>query len=235
MTSTPESDSTHEETRDLIPWWVNGRLSDAEARQVEAHLATCAACRADAEVERRVLAAVRHKSQVAYAPQVSLQKLMARIEDVERDVPTRPAPSRSVPAAPRPASVLALASGPRWRLAAGMALGLGLGVLASGGWQAAVTGGPAAYSTVTTPQTAVGRAAQIRVVFSPTATVDELVKVVAGNGLAIVDGPSGSGVYGLALASGSEVTVPAALARLRADPRVRFAEPLEAAAAITEP
>jgi hypothetical protein len=59
--------------------------------------------------------------------------------------------------------------------------------------------------------------------------------VVAGNGLAIVDGPSGSGVYGLALASGSEVTVPAALARLRADPRVRFAEPLEAAAAITEP
>ncbi len=75
MTSPTDLERVHRETRDLIPWWVNGRLTGEEARRVESHLAQCAECRADVDVEHRVRAAVRQKSPVEYAPQVSLQKL----------------------------------------------------------------------------------------------------------------------------------------------------------------
>jgi len=230
MTSSPTTERAHAEARDLIPWWVNGRLTESEAQQVESHVAQCVECRADVEVERRVLAAVRRRSQVTYAPQVSLQKLMSRIEDVEREVPTRPAVDAS-----RALARSAAESGSRWRLAAGVLLGLALGLAAAGGWRAASPGGTASYTTASVTQRPAGRPAQIRVVFSPTVTVEELIRVVAGNGLAIVDGPSESGVYGLATAARSEVSLPESLVRLRADPRVRFAEPVEGATSVTEP
>lgn len=230
MTSTLDDERTHMETRDLIPWWVNGRLADAEARQVESHLARCAECRADVEVEQRLRAAVRHKSAVAYAPQVSLQKLLSHIEDVEREMPTRPAPG-----APGTPPATAVASGTRWKVAAGVLLGLGLGLLASSGWQSTRAGGPAAYRTATSAQPATARAAQVRVVFSSTTSVEELTRIVAGNGLTIVDGPSASGVYDLALAAGSRDSAAVAVVRLRADPRVRFAEPVLSAGFPTGP
>lgn len=230
MTSLSDFESTHAESRDLIPWWVNGRLADDEARRVESHLAQCAECRADVEVERRVRAAVRHKTPVAYAPQVSLQKLWSRIEDVEREMPTRPAPvALCASAAPK------AASGARWKVAAGVLLGLGLGLLAANGWQAARTSGPAAYRTATTKQPTPVRPVQVRVVFSSAVSVEELTRILAGNGFTIVDGPSESGVYGLAIAAGNADSAAAALARLRADPRVRFAEPVASAGSSIEP
>jgi hypothetical protein len=58
-----------------------------------------------------------------------------------------------------------------------------------------------------------------------------LTGIVRGNRLAIVEGPSDSGVYALAIMPGAAVSVPDALARLRSDPRVRFAEPVTAAGA----
>lgn len=230
MTASPDIERAHAEAQDLIPWWVNGRLTEAEAQQVESHVVECDECRADVEVERRILAAVRRKSQVTYAPQVSLQKLMSRIEDVEREVPTRPVEDPSRPLA-RPTAE----PGSRWRLAAGVLLGLGLGLAAAAGWRAASPGSTAPYATASVTQQPAGRPAQIRVVFSPAVTVEELIRVVAGNGLAIVDGPSESGVYGLATTARSEVSLRESLLRLRADPRVRFAEPVEGAASVTEP
>lgn len=230
MAPMTDSERAHEAARELIPWWVTGRLSEAEGRQVESHLAQCAECRADVEVERRVVTAVRHRSPVAYVPQVSMQKLLSRIEDVEREMPTRPVPE---PARPNSASILA--AGARLRLAAGMLLGVGLGLLAAAGWQATQTGAPAPYSTASTAETPTGRPAQLRVVFAPAISVEDLARVVAGNGLVIVDGPSESGVYGLAMAAGKEVAAAELLVRLRADPRVRFAESVTAEGFITEP
>ena len=57
-------------------------------------------------------------------------------------------------------------------------------------------------------------------------TVDELTRVMHETRLVVVEGPSESGVYGLADVSGSATAASDALARLRADPRVRFAEPV---------
>jgi hypothetical protein len=88
----------------------------------------------------------------------------------------------------------------------------------------------APYRTATIESQRIGREAQIRVVFAPAVTMDELSRIASANRLSIVDGPSDAGVFGLALAPGSDLSVVEALERLRADPRVRFAERASAAA-----
>ncbi len=232
MTAPADSNGVHTLVQELLPWWVNGRLDEAEARQVESHLAQCAECRADAEVERRVLAAVRHRPRVEYVPQASFEKLWSRIEDVERDVPSRLSPVALVPA-PEPTPVSTRAS--HWRIAAAVMLGLGLGALGATWRTLPLPDATPQYQTAAQAPAAGGRPVQIRVVFAAAVTVDELTAILGGNGLAIVDGPSESGVYGLAPAAGNDDPATAALERLRADPRVRFAEPAAPAGVAAEP
>jgi len=220
MTAPADTNDVHAEVQELLPWWVNGRLSAADSRRVESHVAHCAECRADAEVERRVCVAVRRRPTVEYVPLASFEKLWSRIEEVERDAPSR---ELSVAALPAPAPVATRAT--HWRIAAGVALGLALGVLAAS-WRASPRqGARPQYQTATQGQPSTGQPVQIRVVFAAAVTVAELTAILGANDLAIVDGPSESGVYGLAVAAGSDLAATAALERLRADPRVRFAEP----------
>lgn len=228
MSSSADIRCPDSEIQESIPWYVNGRLSEAEVAKVESHLERCAECRASVEVERQVLAAVRHRTQVEFAPQAGFQKLWARIEEVEREVPSRPS---SV--APEMRQAHRTASGSHWRLAAGLVLGLGLGLLAAAWWESPSMGELPQYRTATTPEPRVHAPTQIRAVFSPMVTVDELTRIVRGNRLTIVEGPSESGVYGLAIAPGDGVSRADALARLRSDPRVRFAEPVTVPGATT--
>jgi hypothetical protein len=39
---------THEQVRENLPWYLNGRLDAAQSRQVEVHLAACRSCKHDA-------------------------------------------------------------------------------------------------------------------------------------------------------------------------------------------
>jgi anti-sigma-K factor RskA len=228
MTRSSDIRCMHSEIHELIPWWVNGRLSAAEAAQVESHLEQCAECRADVEVERRILAAVRHRTQVEYAPQASFQKLWTRIEEIEREVP-----SRAMSNVPETVQAGRTAIDSRWKLAAALVLCLGLGLLAAAWRQSTPVSEMPQYRTATASEPVASAPAQIRVVFSPEVTIDELTRIVRGNRLAIVEGPSESGVYGLAIVPGDQLSTADALARLRSDPRVRFAEPATAAGATT--
>jgi hypothetical protein len=46
----------HGRVRALLPWYVNGRLDDAERQEVETHLASCTRCRSELVLERELLA-----------------------------------------------------------------------------------------------------------------------------------------------------------------------------------
>ena len=65
----------------------------------------------------------------------------------------------------------------------------------------------------------------IKAIFADEVRLADVKEILAGAGLVVASGPSEAGVYALVPrdARARNVT-PAALARLRADPRVRFAE-----------
>ncbi len=50
-------DVEHQEVAGLIPWYVNSSLSESERLKVDAHIAGCAACRAEVLVEQQIFAA----------------------------------------------------------------------------------------------------------------------------------------------------------------------------------
>jgi anti-sigma factor RsiW len=221
MSVPPDGPSAHDEAQQLLPWWVNGRLSAPDAARFAAHLNGCAECRADVEAERRIRSSLRQSPRVEYAPQASFQKLWSRIEEVELDVPTRPPDDESMVRPARRSS-----TSRHWRIAAAVAMGVGVGLLFAAPWRMSPTNLPATYTTASQPGPVSARSVQIRAVFSPAMTVDELTRIVRETRLAIVEGPSESGVYGLATVPRSAAAAQDALARLRADPRVRFAEPV---------
>jgi len=60
----------------LLPWYLTGRLSDAERVDVEEHLAGCAVCRAELETERQW-----RQMQAAQGAQVDVEEGWARMRE----------------------------------------------------------------------------------------------------------------------------------------------------------
>jgi hypothetical protein len=225
----------HDEVLAVLPWFVNDSLDEAETARIDAHLRGCAGCRREYEFERRLHGSIRAEvSSVDHAPQASFEKLWSRIEEVERDVPRGPNPSPlpaatpgliGVPTTTPPAATPDRIGVPtssrvpkrprRWLIAASLLVAFGAGVFAaSPAYRTATRAGPVAPSM-----------SAVRAVFDPSTTVEELTRILRESRLTIVAGPSESGVCTLALEPGGAGSVDDALLRLRADPRVRFAEP----------
>lgn len=53
----PYIDARHLEAQDALPWLANGTLAGTELERVQAHVASCADCRADLALLRTVRAA----------------------------------------------------------------------------------------------------------------------------------------------------------------------------------
>jgi anti-sigma factor RsiW len=203
----------------LLPWFVTGRLEPQERARVEAHLAQCAACRADLAAETLVHTAVRHEPRVAYSPEPSLQKLMHRIDELERELPVSTPPQETNLGRPSQRAPVS-----RWLVAALVVQTVGLGWLGSQLWdRSSMSDAPAAYRTLDSATSLASPPAQVRVVFAPGTTIDEVVEVVRAADAQIVGGPSESGAYALSIGSGS---LEARLALLRRDARIVFAEPI---------
>jgi hypothetical protein len=207
----------------LLPWFVTARLEPAEAARVESHLLSCAACRRDVEQQRTLGTWIRGDSRdepTAWQP--SFEKLMSRIDATERAMQSPALPAGAVPVTHR-------ARVPRWLVAAVVLQAIGLGILGSVLWQRSDETLAAQYRTLSSPPVAPGTfRPQIRVVFAPATTVREVADVLGTIGARIVDGPSPSGAYSLALSRPrpSADLVGTSIARLRADSRVVFAEPI---------
>jgi anti-sigma factor RsiW len=211
MSSESDIRTCADEAALLLPWYVNGTLSADEVRHVEAHLLRCETCRAELAEQRQWRELMRG--------------LRARLDAVQAATGGQPTPERGAPAPP---------ARPRHRVNTWLAAAVVVQAVALG-WLAtmALPGGRASgleprYRTLTS--TAPPHGAQFRVVFTPKTTLAELEELLRANRLAGVAGPSEAGLFTLALPADtrSDEARRAVLARLRADPRVLFAEPRNA-------
>jgi anti-sigma factor RsiW len=217
----------HRRVWELLPWYVNGSLSQRERERIETHLAVCRLCREEERTSRRTAEMVKGAGEVAPTPHpVQLQRVLARIDEAEREAPAHgvwrrlAAPFRAlIDATPRPL---------RGALVAQVAVILMLvGVLV---WpelrpSARSSQPPAVYRTLSDPGAPPAPSLRLRVMFSPKATERQIRGLLLGLRGEITSGPSPLGVYTLSVPAVGE-SLQAVLARLRSEPQVMLAEPV---------
>ncbi len=213
----------HARASELLPWMVNGRIEPADGRWLNGHLEQCSSCRVELETQWRIRDAITREPTVEFAPQASFNRLWKRIEaggpDTAPEVATvAPLPLGNQVAYPR------FGRGLRpWVRATMAAQAAAILVLCGVLWLRPLA---PAYRTVTdaTPgPSATGTV--IKVIFDDQVRLADVKEILAGADLVVASGPSGGGVYALAPRDlKSQATVSAAAARLRADPRVPFAD-----------
>lgn len=193
----------HGQTQKLLPWHVTGTLGPDEEALVSAHCADCAECRADLERETAL------REQVAsFDPELEQgwARLRARIE------------TQAKPAAADSGRVLRRPVPLGWALAAPLALAASAAVVLIGVPQPAPE--PEYRLLGSSAQAAGGNAI---VLFAPKTSEQELRKALGQIGARIVDGPTASGAYVIAVPNSGR---DASLEHLRAMPQVTLAEPI---------
>jgi hypothetical protein len=192
----------HQAVQQMLPWLLAGTLEPAELAIAEPHLRECAACRTDLAWQRKLRAAAP-AADGAFDADRAFAQLLPRLG----------------PQAPR-IGVLerwrraAAANGAwlRWTAAAELAA---IGVLAL------MLARPAAdYRAMGAPAAPDGNAV---VVFKPDTSERDMRRILKAADARVVDGPTVTDAYVLALPAAH---ADATLARLRAEPAVTLAQPL---------
>jgi anti-sigma factor RsiW len=213
MTHLPDHEAAHREAQDLLPWLANGRLDGAELQRVQAHLATCATCRADLDT----LYTLQDVADLP-PPGLDVDKAFARLLPQLDAV----APADAAPVIPGWRTRLAANDG-RWlRAAVGLQFCaiVVLGALLlrpSGDTQMA-----AQDVTYRVLGAEAGADSIVAVTFKPDTPEHELRRIVTASGAHIVGGPTVTGAWML----GSAQAPADVAARLRAESAVTLAEPL---------
>jgi hypothetical protein len=212
--------SRHEESWLLLPWLANGRLSLAERAALEEHLRECAACTQELAQQRLMCQVLTEPERVTYAPGPSLRKLMERIDG---HTPARPQ-ERPVSRRSAPAALAAAWRPPGLAWAASFVLAIGL---AAFWWQPRYT----THTELTRATPGV-----LHIAFDRSLPIGEMEEMLHSAGARVVEGPGTTGVFGVApvtapargVAESGDVSpqLRALAARLSADPRVRWVEPL---------
>jgi len=213
MTKLSDREGAHREAQDLLPWLANGRLDGAELQRVQAHLDTCATCRADLDA----LDTLQDVGDLPL-PDMDVDKAFARLLPQLDAV----APADAAPVVPGWRTRLA-ANDARWlRAAVGLqfcaivVLGALL-VRPSGDTQMAAQ--DAAYRVLGAET---GADSIVAVTFKPDTPEHELRRIVTASGAHIVGGPTVTGAWML----GSAQAPADVAARLRTESAVTLAEPL---------
>ncbi len=214
----------HDEIWLLLPWLANGRLAGAQRVQAEAHIRECARCAQAIATERQLCALLRQPERVTYASGPSLRKLLERI-DAEAPPMASPAPR------PRRGRVALAAAwrppGLAWAATFVLTVGLGALLATTYRWSqplyATYTQAPAATPDV------------LHIAFDRSLPVGEVEELLRSAGARVVEGPGSSGIFGVAPVTVAARTgvrdavspeMRALSARLHADRRVRWIEPL---------
>jgi anti-sigma factor RsiW len=201
----------HLDAQDALPWLANGSLAGAELERVQAHIATCAQCRADLALLRTVHAAGPGPD-LDFDPDRALARLM---------------PQLNAPPVQARTGLLqrwrdrAAANDRTW-LRAAVAFQFGaIAVLAA--LLARPSGqpdSPASYRVL--GAAGANGMARVVVTFRPDTPEAELRRIVRASGARIVGGPTVTEAWLV----GADGRLDPVLARLRAEPAVTLAEPL---------
>ena len=237
-----EAEPRHDEIMQLLPWYANGSLEPGEHRAVTGHLKTCAVCRAEL-VDIELIQTQWQRQPASVEVGDSFARLMARIEASEVKASAGSASADTMRAAANRATEREAASDRprRGRLVewfsgllgssntflplAAMASALLFTMIGMRSWLASESAG---YRTLGSPVTDGGVGNRdLRIVFAPSATIDQVVKLVESLDARIVDGPTEPGAFTLRLngPTTTESAVPQVAARLRTDPAVIYVAP----------
>jgi len=237
------------EILEWIAWYPDGGLTPEQRGAVEAHAATCPACRE----EIAVLAGRCEPPVGPEDPERLFERVLALVEaeglagatagaadrgGAVASAAALPLASAFAGARPRPRAVRASAGWGRLaRAAAAAAVLLALGGLA--GWLGRDVAGPGqrppVYETASAVEpageaprsAAAGAAPVLDVVFRSDATAERIQTALRGLGADIVAGPTPLGRYRVELPAGADARAAAALLRAEGTGVASYAEPLE--------
>ena len=212
---------THDDVWHVLPFYVNETLRAQPRADVEAHLASCTECRAELVTQTQIRDTILREDVRQESAQTSFDQLWDRIQEdgVANAAHQATAPS-AAHAVPRTSATRAM----KWLVAAVIVEGIGLATLSAMTWSQSLSVSPD-YRTLSTQEAPLA-GGQIRAVFSPDLKLAELQSLLTHSKLSVVGGPTEAGVYTLALED-TKASVDSALAHLRGNASVRFAEPIE--------
>jgi hypothetical protein len=217
------NDLTHKEAFELLPWYVNETLEEDERRDVRAHLSNCLMCRRELAFLEQLDEAVVTSPDVDFTPQRAFAALMQRIDTSEAPVAQRLWASL--------VSGLHALRGAHPVLRSALLVQTGmilLGVFLL--LQIPEPDRAGSFETLSDAPQPVAiepGSARLRVVFAPDVAMSDVEALLQTGGAHIVDGPSKVGAFAIDVPADESS---AWLDRLRADDRVRFAEPVPAGA-----
>lgn len=214
----------HAEVHLLLPWYVTGQLDAVENALVAEHLAECGACRADLVQERHLADAVARDTGETGDSWAAMAARLDATSSVSVATAATAAPRRRTRdplraarrAVMRPRTL-------RWVVAAQFVAVLALGAQTL---TQRSDGRPGAYHVL--GDAGATRSGNVLAMFRPEASEAAFRRALQASGARLVDGPTASGAYVLAVPGGAGG---AALARLRRDADVTMAEPIEQAPA----
>jgi hypothetical protein len=219
----------HEEVWLLLPWLASGRLSAEENEMAEEHVRHCSACERELALQGRLCDAFTQPDRVIYAPGPSFRKLMDRI-----DSESGASKVRSVPRGRQPSLISRLGRVSLWR-PPGLAWAASFLILfgITGMMVTAYRWSQPTYVTHTQASSVDPNVLHIALDRSlPIGEVEELLRA---SGARIVEGPGNTGILGVTpigivpgqtTATSANKQLRAISARLRADPRVLWVQPL---------
>lgn len=217
--SSGDGNAAHQALQDLLPWYASGALSEAEAAQVQQHLQSCSACRAELGWQRKLLE-TEGPLPAGLDPERALARLMPQLDaaPAAAQTPHRAAPSASAPSLLE--RLRAWLDGAGWQ---GWALAAQCAVIAVLAVQLLPRAPAPDYRALGNGATATP---DVLVVFKPDARLQDVQRLMQDHHAQIVGGPTVTGAYMLDVDAGRQ---PQLLSALRAHPAVERAESLTAA------